>query len=65
VLLLVEEATPPDDLDTSELQEKLKRAEEELSSAEDDSEAQRRAARDKKRWEAFLRVASGDEPGQQ
>ena len=64
VLLLVEEATPPDDLDTSELQEKLRRAEEELKSAEDDSEAQRRAARDKKRWEAFLRVAQGDEPGQ-
>jgi F-type H+-transporting ATPase subunit epsilon len=65
VLLLVEEAHPPEDLDTGELQEKLKRAEEELSSAEDDSEAKRRAARDKKRWEAFLRVASGDEPGQQ
>jgi F-type H+-transporting ATPase subunit epsilon len=64
VLLLVEEATPPDDLDTSELQEKLRRAEEEMSSAEEDSEAQRRAARDKKRWEAFLRVAQGEEPGQ-
>jgi F-type H+-transporting ATPase subunit epsilon len=64
VLLLVEEATPPDDLDTGELQEKLRRAEEEMSSAEEDSEAQRRAARDKKRWEAFLRVASGEEPGQ-
>ena len=65
VLLLVEEATPPDELNTSDLQEKLRRAEEELSSAEEDSEAQRRAARDKKRWEAFLRVAQGDEPGQQ
>jgi F-type H+-transporting ATPase subunit epsilon len=65
VLLLVEEAAPPDELDTGDLQEKLRRAEEELSSAEEDSEAQRRAARDKKRWEAFLRVASGDEPGQQ
>jgi F-type H+-transporting ATPase subunit epsilon len=64
VLLLVEEATPPDELDTGELEEKLRRAEEEMSSAEEDSEAQRRAARDKKRWEAFLRVARGDEPGQ-
>ncbi len=64
VLLLVEEATPPDELDAGDLQERLRRAEEELSSAEEDSEAQRRAARDKKRWEAFLRVASGDEPGQ-
>ena len=64
VLLLVEEAVSPDDLDTSELQEKLKRAEDEMSSEEEGSEAHRRAARDKKRWEAFLRVASGDEPGQ-
>lgn len=60
VLLLVEEATPPDELDSSELQEKVRQAEEEMSSAEDESEAQRRAARDKKRWEAFLRVAGGD-----
>ena len=64
VLRLVEEATPPDELDTGDLQEKLRRAEEELKSAEEDSEAQRRAARDKKRWEAFLRVAQGEEPGQ-
>ncbi|HZL04403.1 MAG TPA: ATP synthase F1 subunit epsilon, partial [Coriobacteriia bacterium] len=36
VLILVEEAHPPDDLDTSELQERLKRAEDELSRAEED-----------------------------
>jgi F-type H+-transporting ATPase subunit epsilon len=64
VLLLVEEATDPAKLNTSELQDKLRQAEQELESAEDDSEAARRAARDKKRWEAFLRVAQGDEPGQ-
>ncbi len=64
VLLLVEEATPPEELDTGELQEKIRQAEQEMSSAEEDSEAYRRAARDKKRWEAFLRVASGEEPGQ-
>jgi F-type H+-transporting ATPase subunit epsilon len=62
VLLLVEEATPPDDLDTSELEEKIRRAEQELESAEEDSEAERRAARDKRRWEAFLAVARGDDP---
>jgi F-type H+-transporting ATPase subunit epsilon len=62
VLLLVEEATPPDDLDSSELEEKIRRAEQELESAEDDSEAERRAARDKRRWEAFLAVARGDDP---
>ena len=58
VLILVEEAVDPDDLDTGDLEDKLRQA-------EDDSEAARRAARDKKRWEAFLRVAQGDEPGQQ
>jgi F-type H+-transporting ATPase subunit epsilon len=62
VLLLVEEATDPDELDAGELEEKLRQAEQELESAEDDSEAQRRAARDKRRWEAFLRVARGEDP---
>jgi F-type H+-transporting ATPase subunit epsilon len=61
VLLLVEEAIDPDKLDTAELEEKVRRAEEELRAAEEGSEAQRRAARDKKRWEAFLRVARGEE----
>jgi F-type H+-transporting ATPase subunit epsilon len=65
VLILVEEATPPDELNTSELQEKVRQAEQEMESSDDDSEAQRRAARDKKRWEAFLRVAQGEEQGQQ
>ena len=60
VLILVEEATPPEELDTGELQEKVRQAEQEMSSCDDDSEAHRRAARDKKRWEAFLRVAGGD-----
>ena len=64
VLLLVEEATDPDKLDTSELEEKLRQAESELESAEEGSEAAKRAARDKKRWQAFLRVARGDEAGQ-
>ena len=60
VLLLVEEATPPDELDSSDLQEKVRQAEEEISSSDEDSEQRRRAERDKKRWEAFLRVAGGD-----
>jgi F-type H+-transporting ATPase subunit epsilon len=59
VLLLVEEATPPDELDTSELQEKVRQAEQELESAEEDSEAERRAKRDLRRWQAFLDVAQG------
>jgi F-type H+-transporting ATPase subunit epsilon len=60
VLLLVEEATPPDELDRGELQEKLRQAEQELESADEETEAYRRAERDKRRWEAFLRVAEGD-----
>jgi F-type H+-transporting ATPase subunit epsilon len=60
VLILVEEAHPPDSLDLADLREKLSRAEDALSSAEDDTEEQRRAARDKRRWEAFIRIAEGD-----
>lgn len=55
-LLLVEEAHPPEDLDPAELREKLARAEQEMESAEPDSEARRKAARDKRRWETFLAV---------
>jgi F-type H+-transporting ATPase subunit epsilon len=59
VLVLVEEAMRPDDLDTSDLQDRLRRAEEVAERAEDGSEEQRRAQRDRKRWEAFLRIAQG------
>jgi len=59
VLLLVEEAMAPDQLDRADLQEKIRQAEEEASEAEEDSEAQRRARRDAKRWRAFLEVAGG------
>ena len=57
VLLLVEEATPPDQLDRAELSERLRRAEEEARTAGEDSEARRRAERDARRWRAFLEVA--------
>ncbi len=59
VLVLVEEALAPDQLDTADLQDRLRRAEEAASQAEDGSEEQRRAQRDKRRWEAFLRIAGG------
>ncbi len=58
-LLLVEEAHAPDELDSSDLREKLKRAESEIDSAEDGSEAQRKAQRDKRRWETFIAIAEG------
>jgi F-type H+-transporting ATPase subunit epsilon len=57
VLVLVEEALAPDALDTSDLQERLRKAEQAAEDAENGSESERRALRDKKRWEAFLRIA--------
>jgi F-type H+-transporting ATPase subunit epsilon len=56
-LLLVEEAHPPDELDVSDLRERVQRAERELESAGDDSEKQRVAQRDKRRFEHFLSIA--------
>ena len=59
VLVLVEEAHAPDSLDVADLRDKLKRAEDALSAAEAGTEEQRRAIRDKRRWEAFIRIAEG------
>jgi len=59
VLLLVEEATAPEDLDRSDLEDRRKRAEEAASSAEDNTEEQRRAQRDMRRAEVFLEIAGG------
>jgi F-type H+-transporting ATPase subunit epsilon len=59
VLILVEEAHKPESLDVSDLRDKLRRAEEALSAAEPNTEESRRATRDKRRWETFLRIAEG------
>ncbi|UGS35067.1 ATP synthase F1 subunit epsilon [Capillimicrobium parvum] len=58
-LVLVEEAHEPGDLDVADLQDRLSRAEEALRECESGSEAERAATRDKRRWEAFLRIAGG------
>jgi F-type H+-transporting ATPase subunit epsilon len=58
-LLLVEEAHTPDELDAADLRDRLQRAERELESAEKDSEQERVAERDKRRWDTFLRIAEG------
>lgn len=58
-LVLVEEAHAPDQLDVAQLEERLSAAEKALSEAEEGSEAQRLAERDKRRWEAFLGIARG------
>ena len=57
VLVLVEEAHPPNDLDSGQLQERLQQAERELEQAGEDSERRRVAERDKQRWERFLEIA--------
>jgi F-type H+-transporting ATPase subunit epsilon len=58
-LLLVQEAHEPDSLDAGELRERLQQAESQLESAGEDTEKRRVAERDKRRWEAFLRVVEG------
>jgi F-type H+-transporting ATPase subunit epsilon len=58
VLVLVEEAHPPSELDSGQLRERLQQAERELEQAGEDSERRRVAERDKRRWEAFLEIAS-------
>jgi len=59
-LVLVEDALEPTALDVAELRDKLATATAEAEAAEPGTEAQRRALRDKRRWEAFLEVAGGD-----
>jgi len=56
-LVLVDEVFPVDQLDTGELRSRLDRAEQELSSSEEGSEERRVAERDKRRYEAFLKLA--------
>lgn len=59
VLLLVEEAHPPDQLNTGQLRERLQQAERELEHAGEDTEKRRVAERDVRRWERFLKIAEG------
>jgi F-type H+-transporting ATPase subunit epsilon len=58
-LILVQEAIPPRDLNAADLRDRLSRAQEVARRAEDESEEQRQAERDARRWEAFLRIAEG------
>jgi F-type H+-transporting ATPase subunit epsilon len=59
VLVLVEEAIAPDDMDRSNFESRLKEAQRAVESAEEDSEEKARAAREVKRYKAFLDVDSG------
>jgi F-type H+-transporting ATPase subunit epsilon len=56
-LVLVEEAIKPEDIDRSDIEARLKEAEQALEQAEEDSEEYRRLERNVKRYKAFLEVA--------
>ena len=58
-LVLVDEVFDVEELDSSDLQDRLRRAEEECEKAEEGTEELRAAERDKRRWEAFLKIADG------
>ena len=58
-LVLVDEVFDVDDLDVGDLRDRLRQAEDELSKAEDGTEEKRAAERDKRRYEAFLKIAEG------
>jgi len=55
-LVLVDEVFPVDELDAGEIRGRLERAERELENADEDTEEARAAARDKRRYEAFLKI---------
>jgi F-type H+-transporting ATPase subunit epsilon len=58
-LVLVDEVFHVDQLDTGELRSRLERAEQELRDSDEDTEERRAAERDKRRYEAFLKIAEG------
>jgi F-type H+-transporting ATPase subunit epsilon len=58
-LVLVEEAIKPDDLNRSDIESRLKEAEQALEQADEESEERRRCERNVRRYKAFLEVDSG------
>ena len=59
-LLLVEDAVDPSNLDHSTLESQLENARQAFDEAEDGSEEKRRAERDVKRYQAFLKVGRSE-----
>jgi F-type H+-transporting ATPase subunit epsilon len=57
--LLLEEAIPPEDLDTGTLKDQLADAEQRFSESEQGSADHARAQKDRERAEAFLSIAGG------
>ncbi len=58
-LVLVDEIMDPDKLDRSDIESRLREAEQGLESADEDTEEYRRAERNVRRYKAFLEVAGG------
>src|SRR3954454_14949239 len=56
-LVLVEEAIPPDEIDSGAFESRLKEAQDAVERSEEDSEERARAEREVKRYEAFLEAA--------
>ena len=56
-LVLVDEVFPIDELDAGTMSDRLREAEQRLERADEDSEEARQAARDKRRYEAFAKLA--------
>jgi F-type H+-transporting ATPase subunit epsilon len=56
-LVLVDEVFPIEQLDAGTVSDRLREAEQRLERAEEDSEEARQAARDKRRYEAFAKLA--------
>jgi len=57
-LMLVEEAIPPDQLNRSDIEERLREAEHSAEEAEEGSEERQRHERDIRRWKTFLDAGS-------
>jgi F-type H+-transporting ATPase subunit epsilon len=58
-LVLVDEAFAIDDLDAGEIRSRHDRADQELRDSEEGTEERRAAERDKRRYEAFLKISEG------
>jgi F-type H+-transporting ATPase subunit epsilon len=58
-MVLVEEAIPPEDIDRSDIESRLKDARDSMERAEEGSEERNRCERNVKRYETFLDVAGG------
>jgi F-type H+-transporting ATPase subunit epsilon len=59
-LVLVEEAIAPEDMDRGAFESRLQEARDAAERADEDSEERSRAEREVRRYEAFLKVGSGD-----